>query len=208
METDPRVCRSLGRSLPGKTEDAVARIARRLAVFSDPRELSRTGEVRLKSKLWGFLDEAIAGGVTTLYTGLSYGADSAAAELFAERKRTNPGIRIVHVPAAPDWMRRTDPALRPFAALTLRQAVDFTKVLSCGESARDRLVIGSCLHIVLVTDLSDPGDDSCVWRILDEALTARPGSIPHQIHIIGCEKEERKNIFPAVKTGPVQGSLF
>ena len=209
METDRRVYQYLAANLSGKSGEIVDRYSRRIAVFSDPPERLDIGEIKLKSKLWGCLDEAVAGGITTLYTGLSYGADSAAAEFFAVRKQQNRDIRIVHIPSSQNWLSETDPALRGFAAGTLRNSTDYTRTVP-GQSgtARDRFIIDQCLHIVLLADLSDSTEESYVWQLLDYAVTPRNNSISHQIHIISCRDVQQMQREPQKKCEPVQGSLF
>ena len=213
METDRRIYQYLAANLSGRSRDIVDRYSKRIAVFSDPPERLDIGEIKLKSKLWDYLDEAISGGITTLYTGLSYGADSAAAELFAVRKRQNRDIRIVHITASQDWLSGTDPALRGFAANTLRNNTDYTRTVSAktpGLSglARDRFIIDQCLHIVLLADLSGSSEESYVWQLLDYAVTPRNNSISHQIHIISCRDVQQMQREPQKKCEPVQGSLF
>ena len=213
METDPAVYQSLSADLAGRPGKIIDRYSRRIAVFSDPPGKLGVGEIRMKSKLWDFLDEAIAGGITTLYTGLSYGADSAAAELFTLRKQENRNIRIVHIPVSRNWLSETDPALKGFAVNTFRNQTDFTKLIEKtsrneSETARDIFITYQCLHITLVMDLNDPADDSYAWRIFEYAVRNRPGSISHQIHIIGINNEPKSQPLTEGQMEPVQGSLF
>ena len=79
METDPKVLKYLAENLAGKPESVIERFSHRIAVFSDNPEILNIGEVQLKSRLWKHLDEAISNGITTIYTGLNFGGDSAAA---------------------------------------------------------------------------------------------------------------------------------
>ena len=212
METDQTVYQYLTANLVGKSEEIVNRYSRRIAVFSDPPEILGIGEIRLKSKLWDYLDEAIAGGITTLYTGLSYGADSAAAELFAVRKQQNRDIRIVHIRTSPKWFSETDPALQGFAVNTLQKSTDYIRY-TCGYPSgdsrivRDRFIVDQCLHIVLILDFSVRTEDSYSWQLLEYALQPRKDSISHQVHIISSENEPccRENTGKEV---PVQALLF
>ena len=193
METDQTVYEYLSSNLSGKPKDVIDRYTHRIAVFSDFPEIMNIGEIYLKSKLWNYLDEAIEAGITTLYTGLTYGADSAAAEYFVERKQNNNCIRIVHIQQSSHWISEVDPALRGFVTYTFMKSTDYSKVIS-----------GS---IVFIADLSDNSKDSYAWQMLDYATQSHPNSISHQIHIISCSDTQKQQI--AESTGePIQDSLF
>ena len=212
METDRRVYEYLSSNLSRKSKDVIDRFAQRIAVFSDFPEMMNMGEIQLKSKLWDYLDEAIEAGITTLYTGLTYGGDSAAAEFFVERKQCNAGIRIVHIQQSSRWISEVDPALRGFVSYTFMKSTDYSKVISgrCYEEARinrDHFIIDQCLHIVFIADLSDNSKDSYAWQMLDYATRSHPNSISHQIHIISYSDAQKQQI--AEITGePIQASLF
>ena len=212
METDQAVYEFLSSNLSGKPKDVIDRFAHRIAVFSDFPEMMNIGEIQLKLKLWNYLNEAIEAGITTLYTGLAYGADSAAAEFYVERKQCNAGIRIVHIPQSPRWISEVDPALRGFVSHTFMKNTDYAKVMSGRSSEesrinRDHFIIDQCLHIVFIADLSDNSKDSYAWQMLDYATQSHPNSISHQIHIISCSDTQKQQI--AESTGePIQDSLF
>lgn len=212
METDQTVYEYLSSNLSGKPKDVIDRYTHRIAVFSEFPEIMNIGEIYLKSKLWNYLDEAIEAGITTLYTGLTYGADSAAAEYFVERKQNNSCIRIVYIQQSSHWISEVDPALRGFVSYTFMKSTDYSKVISgrCYEEARinrDHFIIDQCLHIVFIADLSDNSKDSYAWQMLDYATQSHPNSISHQIHIISCSDTQKQQI--AESTGePIQDSLF
>ena len=212
METDRRVYEYLSSNLSRKSKDVIDRFAQRIAVFSDFPEMMNMGEIQLKSKLWDYLDEAIEAGITTLYTGLTYGGDSAAAEFFVERKQCNAGIRIVHIQQSSRWISEVDPALRGFVSHTFMKSTDYSKVIS-GQSAedskirRDHFIIDQCLHIVFITDLSDDSDNSYVWKMLEYATQSHPNSISHQIHIISCSDTKEQHM-TGITGEPIQDSLF
>ena len=196
METDQTVYEYLSSNLSGKPKDVIDRFTHRIAVFSDFPEIMNIGEIQLKSKLWDYLDEAIEAGITTLYTGLTYGADSAAAEYFVERKQNNNCLRIVHIQQSSRWISEVDPALRGFVSYTFMKSTDYSKVIS-GRSFeearinRDHFLIDQCLHIVFIADLSDDSEDSYAWQMFDYATRSHPNSISHQIHIINCSDTQK-----------------
>ncbi len=212
METDQTVYEYLSSNLSGKPKDVIDRFTHRIAVFSDFPEMMNIGEIQMKSKLWDYLDEAIEAGLTTLYTGLTYGGDSAAAEFFVDRKQQNNKIRIVHIQQSPRWIYEVDPALRGFVSHTFMKSTDYSKVIG-GRSAedsrinRDHFIIDQCLHIVFIADLSDDLGVSYAWQMLEYATQSHPNSISHQIHIISCSETNEQQ-----KTGttgePTQDLLF
>ncbi len=213
METNQMLYEALSNDLSGKEKEVVDRYFRRIAVFSDSPENLGIGEIRLKSVLWGFLDEAIDGGVRTLFTGLSYGADSAAAELFTEKKRENGEIRVVHVPVRCGRVPETPAALRGFAAGSFARSVDYVKEISGSsipqaEKRRDRFVIDQCLHIVFVLDYTDENEHSYVWELLEYATHSHKNAISHNIHVISCGKTPLEQTIDGPSGGPVQDSLF
>ena len=212
METDQTVYEYLSANLSRKSKEVIDRFAHRIAVFSDFPEMMNIGEIHLKSKLWVYLDEAIEAGITTLYTGLTYGGDSSAAEFFIERKQQNNYIRIVHIQQSPRWISEVHPALRGFVSHTFIKNTDYSKVISGRSSEnsrinRDHFIIDQCLHIVFLVDLSDDSEDSYAWQMLEYATQSHPNSISHQIHIISCFDTQKQQT--TGNTGePTQGSLF
>ena len=213
METDPKVLKYLAENLAGKPESVIERFSHRIAVFSDNPEILNIGEVQLKSRLWKHLDEAISNGITTIYTGLNFGGDSAAAELFADRKQQNPSIRIVHVAHSRQWIQKLEPQLKGFAVNTLIRNTDFMKTIDGGAPEtsgiiRDHFIIDQCLHLVFILDMADSSEDSYSWQLFDYATRSHKNSISHQIHIICCSDAKPQQ--PTCKqTGePFQSSLF
>ena len=169
MKTDPRIYEYLSEDLAGKPKDVVDRFSNRIAVFSDRPEKLNIGECFLKSKLWKILDDAVENGIATLYTGISCGADSAAAEFFAEMRNHKENIRIVHIPDSGDWIKGIDPHLRGFAANTLIRNTDYTKTVTGNTreeaaSARDHFMIDQCLHIVSLMDMTADENESYAAR--------------------------------------------
>ena len=145
----------------------------------------------MKSILWKFLDEAIESGITTLFTGLSYGGDSAAAELFVQRKETNNNIRIVHIQQSGNWFSEIEPCLKGFAANTMISSTDYAKIIRCTDPVRsrqirDQFIIDQCLHIVFLTNLEDESENLYSWQLFSYATSSHKNSISHQIHIIEC----------------------
>ena len=67
MGTDQRVLKCLTEDLAGKRQDVIDRFSRRIAVFSDHPKTISTGEIRMKTLLWKFLDEAIESGIWTIF---------------------------------------------------------------------------------------------------------------------------------------------
>ena len=197
METDQEVLKCLTEDLAGKRQDVIDRFSRRIAVFSDHPKSISTGEIRMKTLLWKFLDEAIESGITTLYTGLSYGGDSAAAEHFVLRKQTNSNLRIVHIQQSHNWMSEIEPCLKGFAANTLINNTDYTKIISAqnperSKQIRDQFIIDQCLHIVFLTDLEDESENLYSWQLFSYATCSHKNSISHQIHMIGCADTHAK----------------
>ncbi len=212
METDQTVYEYLSSNLSRKSKDVIDRFAHRIAVFSDFPEMMNIGEIQLKSKLWDYLNEAIDAGITTLYTGLTYGGDSAAAEFYVERKKSDASIKIVHIQQSSRWFSEVDPALRGFVSHTFMKSTDYSKVI-IGRSSensrinRDHFIIDQCLHIVFIADLSDDSGISYVWQMLEYATQSHPNSISHQIHIISCS-ETREQQTTGTTGEPTQDSLF
>ena len=154
METNQTVLNCLSENLAGKKQDVIDRFPHRIGVFSDNPKTVNTGEINIKSKLWKFLDEAIEAGITTLYTGLSYGGDSAAAEHFAQRKQTNKNLHIVHIQQSRSWFSEIEPCLKAFAANTLIKSTDYARIISGpipeqSKLFRDQFIIDQC-HSILV----------------------------------------------------------
>ena len=191
MEINPVLYKTLSENLRHKSNEVIDRYSRRMAVFSESPETLGIGEIYLKSILWDFLDDAISAGVTTLFTSLSYGADSAAAELFTERKQEGADVRIVHIPASKDWRKDMDPAVQGFAANSFSVGFDYSKQIS-GAAAendrriRDRFIIDQCLHITFVLDLSDDTEHSYIWNLFDYAASTHSNAITHNIHLLDC----------------------
>ena len=212
METDQTVYEYLLSNLSRKSKDVIDRFAHRIAVFSNLPEMMNIGEIQLKAKLWSYLDEAIEAGITTLYTGLTYGGDSAAAEFFVERKQQNTSIRIVHIQQSSHWISEVNPALRGFVSHTLIKSTDYTKIFRGHSSEksiinRDHFIIDQCLHIVFLVDFSDDSDNSYVWQMLEYATQSHQNSISHQIHIISCSDTQKQQI-TGITGEPIQDSLF
>lgn len=213
METNKLLYESLSNDLSGKGKEVIDRYCRRIAVFSDSPEKLEIGEIKMKSVLWDFLDDAVSEGIRTLFTGLSYGADSSAAELFTEKKRENGEIRIVHMPVRCNGAVATAAPLRGFAAGSFARNVDYSKEIT-GSSVteakkiRDRFIIDQCLHIVFVLDFSDENEDSYVWELLEYATHSHKNAISHNIHVISCGKEPRSQSADKPAGDPVQESLF
>lgn len=212
MKTDPRVYECLSADLAGKPKDVVDRFSNRIAVFSDTPERLNIGEGVLKSKLWDILDGVVENGNATLFTGISSGADSAAAEFFTEVKNQKENIRIVHIHDFGNWFNEIDPHLRGFAANTLIRNTDYTKTVSGKTlnepaSARDHFIIDHCLHIVFLMDMTSCEDESYAWQLFDYATRSHKNSISHQIHIISCTAF-RKRRDEEKTSEPVQGQLF
>ena len=213
MESDQMLYKALSNDLSGKGKEAADRYSRRIAVFSDSPENLEIGEIQLKSVLWGFLDEAVSGGICTLFTGLSYGADSAAAELFTEKKRETGEIRIVHVPARSGRNPETPVPLRGFAAGSFARSVDFSKEIT-GPSVleakmkRDRFIIDQCLHIVFVLDFTDENESSYVWELLEYSTHSHKNAISHNIHVISCGRTPQEQSADEPAGRPVQDSFF
>ena len=211
METDPRVLEYLSADLAGKSQSVIDRFSNRIAVFSDNPEILHIGEIRLKSRLWKYLDEAIENGITTIFTGLNFGGDSAAAELYADRKQQNSGIRIVHISKSRRWMQELDPRLKGFAANTLIRNTDYTKTIDGPETSgliRDHFIIDQCLHLVFLMDMSDSSDDSYSWKLFDYATCSHRNSISHQIHILSISDAEPQQTECKQTGEPVQCPLF
>ena len=212
METDQAVLKCLSENLAGKRQDVIDRFPHRIAVFSDNPESVNTGEISMKSKLWKLLDEAIEAGITTLYTGLSYGGDSAAAEHFAQRKQTNKDLRIVHIQQSGSWFSEIKPCLKGFAANTLIKSTDYARIISGpnpenSKLYRDQFIIDQCLHIVFLTDLEDDSESLYTWQLFEYATSSHKNSISHQIHMIGCA-EPNIPAEPEKPAEPRQDSLF
>lgn len=212
METDQAVLKCLSENLAGKRQDVIDRFPHRIAVFSDNPKALNTGEINMKSKLWKLLDEAIEAGITTLYTGLSYGGDSAAAEHFAQRKQTNSDLRIVHIQQSKSWFSEIEPCLKGFAANTLIKSTDYATIISGpnpekSKLFRDQFIIDQCLHIVFLTDLEDDSENLYSWQLFSYATSSHKNSISHQIHMIGCA-EPYIPAEPEKPAEPRQDSLF
>ncbi len=213
MKTDPKVLKYLADNLAGKPESVIERFSHRIAVFSDNPEILNIGEVQLKSRLWKHLDEAISNGITTIYTGLNFGGDSAAAELFADRKQQNPSIRIVHVVHSRQWIQKLEPQLKGFAVNTLIRNTDFMKTTDGGAPEtsgiiRDHFIIDQCLHLVFLLDMTDSSEDSYSWQLFDYATRSHENSISHQIHIISCSDPKPQQPIYRQTGEPVQSPLF
>lgn len=213
METDPKVYEYLSANLAGKSESVVERFSHRIAVFSDNPGILNIGEVQMKSKLWKYLDEAIENGITTIYTGLNFGGDSAAAELFADRKQQNSSIRIVHISHSQKWIQELDPHLKGFAVNTLIKNTDYTKTVKGSTPdqsgiIRDHFIIDQCLHLVFLMDMADSSEDSYSWQLFDYATRSHKNSISHQIHIISCTDVKPKQLTGKETGEPVQSPLF
>ena len=206
METDQTVLKFLSENLADKRQDVIDRFQHRIAVFSDNPQTIDTGEIHLKSKLWKFLDEAIESGITTLYTGLSYGGDSAAAEHFIQRKQTNNNLRIVHLQTSDKWFSEIEPCLKGFAINTFIKNADYSRIIRStnpeqSKLIRDQFIIDQCLHIVFLTDLEDDSESLYSWQMFSYATSSHKNSISHQIHIIGCtdphtQTTEKKPVEP------------
>ncbi len=204
---------ALTNNLCEKGKEIVDRFCRRIAVFSDSPEILEIGEIQLKSVLWAFLAEAVGEGICTLFTGLSYGADSSAAELFTEKKQENGEIRIVHMPVRCNGAAEIPTPLRGFAAGSFARNVDYSKEIT-GSSVteakkiRDRFIIDQCLHIVFILDFTEEKDESYIWELLEYATSSHKNAISHNIHVISCGKEPRSQSADKPAGDPVQKSLF
>ena len=212
METDQAILKYLSENLTGKEKNVIDRFTHRIAVFSDNPEKMNTGEIYLKSKLWTILDEAIDSGITTLFTGLSYGGDSAAAEHFVQRKQTNPNLRIVHIQHSRNWFSELEPCLKGFAANTLINNTDYSKIIpgtntDRSKQIRDQFIIDQCLHIVFFTDLEDDSENLYSWQLFSYATSTHKNFIPHQIYIIGCS-DPHSTATAEKHVEPRQDSLF
>lgn len=211
METDQTVYKYLTSNLQKKPKEVIDRFAHRIAVFSENPESLEIGEIQLKSKLWEFLDEAIHSGITTLYTGLTFGGDSAAAEFFSNCKKQNIAVKIVHIQDSPGWRRKIDPALRGYVSHTFIKDTDYSKMISKFQSndssiARDHFIIDQCLHIVFLTDFEKESEDSYTMQMLEYATSIHLYSISHQIHIISYSDIQQQKA--ETLSVPAQASLF
>lgn len=161
----------------------------RIAFFSDESALRR-GEISLKRRVLEAAEEAAAGGIRTLFTGLVRGADSAAAEIFAEMRSRCRDVRIVRI-ATPENDGETDFPRGSFyrrpADLTLR----VTGTAPDGLPLRDRFIADSCARLVFLTDLRIAEPDSRLMKLLDYALRTHPRSVCHRVTVLEPERDFR-----------------
>lgn len=192
------------------------KIYRRVAVFSDTMDLLPAGEIQTKLYVWDYLDSIVAseagqGEVQTLFTGLAYGADSAAAEYFVNKKETNKSLNIVYLES--ENYSQVNMPVTSFVTSSFFPNKNYTKNL---KENTDRqyvnplhYMIDQCFHLLFLLDPQKDEMSSTAWRMFDYAITTHPHSISHcitTIYLEGKTTKEENALAVGNPSGAVPGS--
>lgn len=172
------------------------KFAQRVAVFSEPLQALGCSEIRIKKIVWDRLERMFhpedfaAGGdiqhpVKTLFTSLSDGADSAAAEFFVNEKKYSNESNIVYCPIRN--LGAASPESTNFYKLSFSGLVGCrweAKTNKGIEDAEGKFMIDQCFHLIFVMDLRNNDETLRTNKLFDYAISSHTKSIPHLIEVL------------------------
>ena len=174
------------KSLEKKEMDRADKYRKRIAVFSPNYSVLNSGQINVKKAVFPILDDLVSKGASTLITRLDYGADTAAAEKFAEMKAQNPELRILCMVPYKGWRSTDYFGYLNFVNTFLPKYVD--AVITVGETcdsnfidARDMNALDQSFYHIFVLPKNSEENQECAYtnNLLDYSMDHKRKNMPN-----------------------------